>query len=66
MSHPPFITIFMGGIPTIKNGWFMTLLYQQYTDCVEILTGDVARGGQCHPFYAEVSLPSVSSGIPWP
>ena len=21
------ITIFMGGIPTIKNGWFMTLLY---------------------------------------
>ena len=23
INHPPFITINMGGIPTIKNGWFI-------------------------------------------
>ena len=26
INHPPvitFITVFMGGIPTIKNGWFI-------------------------------------------
>ena len=27
---PLLITILMGGIPAIKNGWFMTLLYPHY------------------------------------
>ena len=26
INHPPVITMFMGGMFTIKNGWFMTLL----------------------------------------
>ena len=30
MNHPRVITIFMGGIPTIKNGCFMAFLYPQY------------------------------------
>ena len=31
INHPPVITIFMGGISTTKNGWFMTLLYPHYS-----------------------------------
>ena len=30
INHPPFIIIFMAGIPTIKNRWFMALLYPHY------------------------------------
>ena len=30
INHLPVITIFMGAIPTIKNGGFMTLLYPHY------------------------------------
>ena len=30
INHPPFITISMGGFPTIKHWWFMALLYPHY------------------------------------
>ena len=29
INHPPVIIIFMGGMFTMKNGWFMALLYPQ-------------------------------------
>ena len=33
INHPPFITMFMGGVPTIKNGWFIGAIPTSYWEC---------------------------------
>ena len=41
INHPPFITICMGGIATIKHGWFIMVLYP-HDQSLALRSGDDA------------------------
>ena len=72
INHPPFIAIFMGGIPTIKNGWFMTLLYPHYrwfSHLLMIISMAISHLEINFPYYCGWTgwhgIPDTDQGAPW-
>ena len=66
INHPP-ITIFMGGILTIKNGWFVTLLYPHYSSILITKSGIFFPIGNGHPnwlsYFSEGLKPTTRYGF---